>query len=44
MAATERSAAAASAQLPIHCAGDWGLHDGNLDLEQLEESTIGPHI
>jgi hypothetical protein len=31
-------------QLPIHRAGHRRLHDGKLDLEQLDETTIRPHV
>src|SRR5262249_29254070 len=31
-------------ELPIHGACNWRLHDRKLDVEQLEEATIRPHI
>jgi hypothetical protein len=31
-------------QRPIHRPGHGRLHDGKLDLEQLDESTIRPHV
>jgi hypothetical protein len=31
-------------QLPVHCTRHRRLHDGKLDLEQLDEATIRPHI
>ena len=30
-------------QLAIHRAGNGGLHDGQFDLEQFEETLVGPH-
>jgi hypothetical protein len=31
-------------KLPVHRARHRRLHDGELDLEQLDESAIGPHV